>query len=275
MNMYELFIEAQKGAALRNFGAMYGLTPLQTRALVEAYLPAFSQGLSRKAHDPFGFAAFMRDHTTPAMQRFYDAMTPETTDPAKQAGEKLIEQLFNPEAPARMAEAAAKMADVPKATAEEFMASMAATVAGGMQQHMSQIPGLHEWIDAFNAQREAETAAKTKARKVKELEREIREQEELERQARERAQAPQRAAEEMGDMMKAWTVAAMSANPFISMLDHGQIPEPEEEPAPDAPEEEQHPMAAFFSLFDPGVQGSPDNEVVDAMTEEDENSRED
>ncbi len=271
MNMYELFAEAQKGAAMNNFGAMYGLTPRQTQALVEAYLPAFSQGLSRKAHDPFDFATFMRDHTSPAMQRFYDAMTPETVDPAKQAGEQLMRQIFSPEAPKRMAESAAEMAGVSKTTAEEFMAPFAATLAGGMQQHMAQIPGLHEWIDAFNAQREAEIASQTKARKIKELQKEIEEQEQIEREAKERAQAPKRAAEEMGDMMKAWTVAAMSANPFMSMLDHGQIPEPEEEPEPDAPEEEQHPMAAFFSLFDPGVPASAGDEVIDAeVIEEDD-----
>jgi len=265
MNMYQLFAEAQRGAAMNNFGAMYGLTPDQTRALVEAYLPAFSQGLGRKAHDPFDFAAFMRDNTTPAMQRFYNAMTPETVDPARQAGEQLMRQLFSPETPARMAEAASKMAGVPPTTAQDFMAPFAATLAGGMQQHMAQIPGLHEWIDAFNAQREAELASQTKARKIKELQREIKEQERLEREAKERAQAPMRSVEQMGDMMKAWTVAAMSANPFVAMLDHGQIPEPEEEPEPEAPEEEKHPMAAFFDLFDPGVPMKNALDVMKAM----------
>jgi len=276
MNMYQLFIEAQKGAAMNNFGAMYGLTPSQTRALVEAYLPAFSQGLSRKAHDPFDFAAFMRDNTTPAMQRFYDAMTPETVDPARQAGEHLMKQIFSPEAPARMAEAAAKAAGVPPNTAQDFMAPFAATLAGGMQQHMAQIPGLHEWVDAFNAQREAELASQTKARKIKELQREIKEQERIEREARERMQAPRRSVEQMGDMMKAWTVAAMGANPFLSMLDHGQIPEPEEDPAPDAPEEARHPMAAFFDLFDPGVPAKTSEAVIDATAEDvDEDSEDD
>jgi hypothetical protein len=66
-------------------------------------------------------------------------------------------------------------------------------------------------------------------------------------------------------MMKAWTVAAMSANPFMAMLDHGQIPEPEEEPEPEAPEEERHPMASFFDLFDPGVPMKNALDVMKAM----------
>ncbi len=268
MNMYQLFADAQRGAAMRNFASMYGLSPAQTRSLVEAYLPAFSHGLGKKAHDPFDFATFMRDHTTPAMQRFYDSMSPDTVDPAKAAGERLIEQIFSPDAPKRMAEAAAGMTGVQQSTAQDFLAPMAAALAGGMQQHMAQIPGLHEWIDAFTAQRDAEIAAQTKAKKIKQLKKEIREQEEIEKQAKERARAPQASAEQVGDMMKAWTVAAMEANPFMAMLDHGQIPEPEEEPEPDAPEEEQHPMAAFFSLFDPGVTMKDALSVLDAMKEE-------
>lgn len=265
MNMYQLFADAQRGAAMRNFASMYGLTPDQTRSLVEIYLPAFSHGLGRKAHDPFDFAAFMRDHTTPAMQRFYDSMTPGAADNAKSVGETLVNQIFGPDAPKRMAEAAADLTGVPQSTAQDFLAPMAATLAGGMQQHMAQIPGLHEWIDAFNAQREAEMAAQSKARKIKQLKKEIREQEEIEKKKRELAKPAQASAEAAGDMMKAWTMAAMEANPFMAMLDHGQIPEPEEEPEPEAPEEEKHPMAAFFDLFDPGVAMKDAKSVIDAM----------
>lgn len=268
MNLYELFVDAQRGAALRNFSGMYGLTPDKTQALVEAYLPAFAQGLGRKAKDPFGFAAFLRDHTSPAMQRFYDTMTPETVDPAKAAGEQLVQQLFSPEAPARMAEAAAAVTGVPVSVAKDFMAPFASALAGGMQEHMARIPGLHEWMDAFAAQHEAELAAQTKARKIKELQKEIRKQEQIEREALERAQAPRRSAERAADMMKAWTMAAMETNPFLSMLDHGQIPEPEMEPEPEAPEEERHPMAAFFDLFDPGVVMKSAEGVLDAMQTE-------
>lgn len=269
MNLFELFAEAQKGAAMRNFGAMYGLPPDKTQALVAAYLPAFAQGLGRKAHDPFDFATFMRDHTTPAMQRFYENMTPETVDPARKAGEQLMEQIFGRNAPRRMARAASQVTGVPESTAEEFLAPMAATLAGGVATHMAMIPGLHEWVDALTAQRDAELAAQAKARAVKALEKEIREQERLEKEARERATKPgQDAAARMGDMMKTWTTAAMSANPFMSMLDHGQIPEPEVEPEPEAPEEEKHPMAAFFDLFDPGVMAKGAESVLAAMQPE-------
>lgn len=57
-NLYDIIANAQGGAAMANLARMYGLSQEQTRAAVEAMLPAFALGFKRATTTPDGLSQF-------------------------------------------------------------------------------------------------------------------------------------------------------------------------------------------------------------------------
>ena len=60
MQLTDLVMQADDGRALERVSHQFNLTPEQTRAAVEALMPAFSAGIARQTREPQGAAGFLQ-----------------------------------------------------------------------------------------------------------------------------------------------------------------------------------------------------------------------
>ncbi|NJL08075.1 MAG: DUF937 domain-containing protein [Methylacidiphilales bacterium] len=154
-NLYEIIANAQGGAAMANLARLYGLSPDQTRAAVEALLPAFALGLKRTTETPDGLSQFFGMlNRTPYTEWFENAgrlfadasqaMGFRQREPAM-PGDEVLAMLFGSKDVSRaVAAQAAALSGVGIEVTKAMMPVVAAMIAGGMMNAMRSQAGMAE-----------------------------------------------------------------------------------------------------------------------------------
>ncbi|MEN0000037.1 MAG: DUF937 domain-containing protein [Pseudomonadota bacterium] len=134
MNMFDIFMQAQNGSAMREMARQFGLDERQMEQAVEALMPAFSTGFKRKTSQPQGVSEFFetmaraQGHAT-----FFDDMTKAFQPQGMAAGNDLLGQFFGSKdvsrAVARQAEAAT---GIGQEIFKQMLPVIATTLMGGM-----------------------------------------------------------------------------------------------------------------------------------------------
>jgi hypothetical protein len=93
-NLYEMFRQAQGGAAFDNIARAYGMSSDQMRAAVAALTPAFAQGFQRQAQSEDAARRFAALFQTEAFARAFDAQAAALDPATRNAGDDALGALF-------------------------------------------------------------------------------------------------------------------------------------------------------------------------------------
>lgn len=155
-NLYEMMAGAQGGAAMANLARLYGLSPEQTRAMVEALMPAFALGLKRATGTPEGMAQFFGvlsrnpyadwfENTS----RFFGALSQAAggRPPEVSQGNDFLALLFGSRDVSRAVAAhAADVTGVGIEVAKAMMPAVGAMIAGGIAHAIQNPAGMTEFV---------------------------------------------------------------------------------------------------------------------------------
>jgi hypothetical protein len=135
MNLYEMLASAQGGNNLQALGAQYGLTPQQTLAVVDALMPAFSQGFRRTTSDPNGLGALLQALATGGHAQYAQDPMQAFSPQGIADGNGILGHLFGSKDLSRaVAQQASAATGVDAATLRHMLPPLAAMVMGGMFQ---------------------------------------------------------------------------------------------------------------------------------------------
>ncbi|RXF73303.1 DUF937 domain-containing protein [Hansschlegelia zhihuaiae] len=135
LNMFDLFRQAQGGAAFDNLARAYGVTPDQLRAMTAALTPAFAQGFQRQAQNDEAARRFADLFQTEAYARAFE-MQAAALDPATRgAGENALDALFGSKEVSRAVAAQASAASgVQAKIIREVLPVLASILMGGFMK---------------------------------------------------------------------------------------------------------------------------------------------
>jgi hypothetical protein len=141
-NLYDIIANAQGGTAMANLARMYGLSQEQTRAAVEAMLPAFALGFKRATTTPDGLSQFFgllarnpyTDWLESAGRLFASAQQAMgLQQPTPTPGEDMLTLLFGSKEVSRAVAAhAAAMSGVGVEATKAMMPAVGALIAEGL-----------------------------------------------------------------------------------------------------------------------------------------------
>ncbi|MDG4882563.1 DUF937 domain-containing protein [Mesorhizobium sp. WSM4884] len=132
-SLFDMFSQAQNGAAMQALAQQYGLSMQQTQAAVQALLPAFSQGLQRNTADPYGMGAFMTAMASGQHAKYFEdasrAFTPQGID----EGNGILGHLFGSKDLSRaVAAQAAQATGLSQQVLQQMLPAMASMMMGGL-----------------------------------------------------------------------------------------------------------------------------------------------
>ena len=137
--LFDMFANAQSGAAMQALAQQFNLSQQQTQAALEALLPAFSQGLKRNATDPYGMGAFLSALSSGQHQRYFDNPMAAFTPQGMAQGNDVLGQLFGSKDLSRaVAAQAAQATGIGQQILQQMLPAMAAMMMGGMERQAPQ-----------------------------------------------------------------------------------------------------------------------------------------
>ena len=140
-DMFELFRQAQGGAAFDNLARAYGMTPDQMRAATAALTPAFMQGFQRQAQSDDGARRFADLFQTETYARAFEAHAAAVDPSARHAGEDALGALFGSKEVSRaVAAQAAAASGVQAQIIRKVLPVLASIVVGGFMKGMQGAP---------------------------------------------------------------------------------------------------------------------------------------
>jgi hypothetical protein len=135
LNMFDLFRQAQGGAAFDNLARAYGLTPEQLRAMTAALTPAFAQGVQRQAQSDEAARRFTELFQTEAYARAFEAQAAALDPATRGAGENALDALFGSKEVSRAVAAQASAASgVQAKIIREVLPVLASILMGGFMK---------------------------------------------------------------------------------------------------------------------------------------------
>ncbi|MFC3690785.1 DUF937 domain-containing protein [Chenggangzhangella methanolivorans] len=174
-NMFDVFRQAQGGAAFDNLSRAYGVSPDQLRAMTAALTPAFAQGFMRQAATDEGARRFAELFRTEDYARAFEAQAAALDSSTRGAGENALDALFGSKEVSRAVAAQAAAASGVQAQIIRQVLPVLASIlmggfmkaaqgagaptsafdtlfGGGKEQAQSPFPAnpFQGWIDAFN-----------------------------------------------------------------------------------------------------------------------------
>ena len=136
--LYDIFQNAQNGAAQQNLARQFGLTQAQTEKAIEALMPAFSAGLKRNVSDPYGFASFMDALSTGRHEAYADSPEEAFSSAARDDGNAILSHLFGSRDVSRaIAANAAQATGIGEAILKQMLPALAPMIMGGLYKQMS------------------------------------------------------------------------------------------------------------------------------------------
>jgi hypothetical protein len=139
MPLMDMLMKMQNGEALQEFSRQFQLSQEQTRAAIEALLPAFSQGLKRNAYDPWGAGKLLGTLASGQHSQFFDhPMSAFTADGLKQ-GNDILGQLFGSKDLSRaIATQAEQATGIAQEIFKQMMPALASVIMGGLQRQSTE-----------------------------------------------------------------------------------------------------------------------------------------
>jgi hypothetical protein len=92
--IYDLMLEAQKGAFAQAMTKEFGLSYNEQSKAFEAMMPAFWQGMRRSAADPFGVAAFWQQVGAGQYGTYFENPLAALSPSARAEGDGMLEKMF-------------------------------------------------------------------------------------------------------------------------------------------------------------------------------------
>jgi hypothetical protein len=136
-SMFDLFRQAQGGAAFDNLARAYGMTPEQLRAMTAALTPAFAQGFQRQAQNDEAARRFADLFHTETYARAFDAQAAALDPSTRGAGEDALGALFGSKEVSRaVAAQAAAASGVQAKIIREVLPVLASILMGGFMKAM-------------------------------------------------------------------------------------------------------------------------------------------
>ena len=140
-NLFDVIRQAQGGHGLDQIARQFGLSPDQTRAAIEALLPAFGLGLQRQAQNPDVLTQLFGQMARGAYAPFYDADGDGIPDNAAAQGNDVLGMLFGSKDLSRaVAQQAAATTGLGTEIMKQMLPVIAAMLMGGLGRGVSQ-PG--------------------------------------------------------------------------------------------------------------------------------------
>lgn len=135
--MFDLFRQAQGGAAFDNLARAYGMSPDQMRAAAAALTPAFMQGFQRQAQSDGGAQRFAQLFQTETYARAFEAQAAALDPEARGAGEDALGALFGSKDVSRaVASQAAAVSGVQAQIVRQVLPVLASILMGGFMKAM-------------------------------------------------------------------------------------------------------------------------------------------
>lgn len=133
--MFDLFRQAQGGAAFDNLARAYGMSPDQMRAAAAALTPAFMQGFQRQAQTDEGAQRFADLFQTETYARAFEAQAAALDPAARGAGEDALGALFGSKDVSRaVAAQAAAASGVQAQIIRQVLPVLASILVGGFMK---------------------------------------------------------------------------------------------------------------------------------------------
>lgn len=135
--MFDLFRQAQGGAAFDNLARAYGMSPDQMRAATAALTPAFMQGFQRQASTDAGAQRFANLFQTDAYARAFEAQAAALDPRTRGAGEEALGAMFgNKDVSRAVAAQAAAASGVQAQIIRQVLPVLASILMGGFMKAM-------------------------------------------------------------------------------------------------------------------------------------------
>lgn len=136
-NMFDMFRQAQGGAAFDNIARAYGMSPEQLRAMTAALTPAFAQGFQRQSLSDEGARRFSELFQTEAYARAFEAQAAALGPETRGAGEDALGALFGSKDVSRaVAAQAAAVSGVQAQIIRDVLPVLASILMGGFMKAM-------------------------------------------------------------------------------------------------------------------------------------------
>lgn len=133
--MFDLFRQAQGGAAFDNLARAYGMSPDQMRAAAAALTPAFAQGFQRQAQSDGGAERFAQLFQTETYARAFEAQAAALDPETRGAGEDALGALFGSKDVSRaVASQAAAVSGVQAQIIRQVLPVLASILMGGFMK---------------------------------------------------------------------------------------------------------------------------------------------
>lgn len=155
-NMFDVFRQAQGGAAFDNLARAYGMSPQQLRAMTAALTPAFAQAFQRQAATDEGARRFADLFQTESYARAFEAQAAALDPSARGAGEDALGAFFGSKDVSRAVAAQASAASgVQAQIIRQVLPILASILMGGFMKAAqgSGAPGATSAFEEFFGQR--------------------------------------------------------------------------------------------------------------------------
>lgn len=135
MNLFDLMNQAGGGKGFADLGQQFGLSESDVRKAVEAFAPAFSAGLGRKAAEPSGLYDFLGTLAGGQYDQFFNSPLAAGRDAERDSGNAILGQLFGSKDVSRaLANQASAATGLSEAILKQVLPAIAAMMSGGLAQ---------------------------------------------------------------------------------------------------------------------------------------------
>jgi hypothetical protein len=141
--LFDMIANAQNGNGIEALSRQFSLSQGQTRAALQALMPAFSQGLKRNAADPYGIVNFMTAMASGQHARYFEDAARANSPEGVAEGNGILGHLFGSKELSRAVTAqAAAMTGIGQNILDQMLPVIASMVMGGLfKQSTGLMPG--------------------------------------------------------------------------------------------------------------------------------------
>ncbi len=137
-NLFDLLSQAQNGQGIQNLAQLFQLTEEQTRASIEAVLPAFSQGFEKNSNDPQSLNSFLSALSTGDHLNYFENVSNLSQASMTEDGNGILGHLFRSKDMSRqIAQQAASMSGVGETIIKQMLPLIASMLMGGLSKQSS------------------------------------------------------------------------------------------------------------------------------------------
>lgn len=136
--LMDMMTRGADGTMLEMIGRQYGLSTTQAEQAIAALMPAFSQGLKRNAHDPYGFTRFLDALSSGRHAAYYDNPPEALSSGGMAEGNAILGHLFGSKELSRaVAAQAAQATGISQSILKSMLPALAPMIMGGLFKQLN------------------------------------------------------------------------------------------------------------------------------------------